>query len=161
MQYNVREKKEREDFEASMKISGRYSIKAPVQKVWEALLDPTTLAHCMPGCEKLEPVAENEYQATLIVGVGPVKGTYKATITLSDLTPPSSYKLVVDGTGVTGFVRGEGFLTLTEESGATRIIVDGEAQIGGPIATVGQRLAGTVNKMMMDRFFRCIGRSVR
>ena len=144
-----------------MKISGKYSLKAPVQKVWEALLDPITLAHCMPGCEKLEPVAENEYQATLTVGVGPVKGTYKATITLSELTPPISYKLVVDGTGTTGFVRGEGFLTLKEETGATKIMVEGDAQIGGPIASVGQRLAGTVNKMMMDRFFRCIGRAVR
>ena len=113
----------------------------------------------MPGCEKLVPLEEHGYEATLSVGVGSIKGTYKVKITLTDLMPMRSYRLTVEGTGTPGFVRGDALITLEEQEGKTLVKVDGEAQIGGTIARVGQRLMASVNKMMIDRFFSCLQES--
>lgn len=85
------------------------------------------------------------------MGVGSIKGAYQAKISLSDLVPERSYRLGIEGNGSPGFVRGEALITLVR--------IDGEAQVGGTIARVGQRLIASVNKMMMDRFFACIQES--
>jgi carbon monoxide dehydrogenase subunit G len=109
----------------------------------------------------MEVTGDNEYSATLMVGVGAVKGTYEAKITMVDMVPHSSYKMLVEGTGSAGFVRGAGDIKLEEgATGGTVIQVEGDAQVGGTVALVGQRLMSTVSKQMMDRFFRCIGRSI-
>ena len=93
------------------------------------------------------------------MGVGSFKGAYQAKISLSDLVPERSYRLGIEGNGSPGFVRGEALITLEEQDGKTLVRIDGEAQVGGTIARVGQRLIASVNKMMMDRFFACIQES--
>ena len=93
------------------------------------------------------------------MGVGSIKGAYQAKISLSDLVPERSYRLGIEGNGSPGFVRGEVLITLEEQDGKTLVRIDGEAQVGGTIARVGQRLIASVNKMMMDRFFACIQES--
>ncbi len=139
-----------------MDVKGSYSFDAPVDRVWEVLLDPATLESCMPGCEKLNPLGDNRYEAIMSVGVGSVKGTYQATITLADQVPMHSYRLIVDGIGSPGFVRGEAVVSLEAQEGKTMVRIDGEAQVGGTVARVGQRMIGTMHKMMMDRFFACL-----
>ena len=144
-----------------MKVTGKYTLKASPQQVWDTLTKPEKIQGCLPGCNRMEITAENEYMATLTVGVGAVKGTYEAKITMLDLVPHASYKMLVEGTGTAGFVRGEGDIKLDEQvNGGTVIYVEGDAQVGGTVALVGQRLMSTVSKQMMDRFFRCIGRSI-
>ena len=143
-----------------MEVKGNYSFDAPVAKVWEVLLDPDTLARCMPGCERLTPLGNGQYEATLSVGVGSIKGTYQARITVADQVPTHSYKLIVEGNGSPGFVRGEARISLEEQDGKTLVKVEGDAQVGGTIARVGQRLLGSVNKMMLDRFFNCLREAV-
>ena len=139
-----------------MDVNASYIFQAPAARIWEVLLDPDALARCMPGCEKLSPLGNDQYEATMNVGVGSIKGTFLARITVADLVPMRSYKLLVEGTGSPGFVRGEAHISLEEQGKGTLVKVEGEAQIGGTIARVGQRLVGSVNKMMMDRFFTCL-----
>jgi carbon monoxide dehydrogenase subunit G len=139
-----------------MEVEGTYIFDAPKARVWELLLDPTSLASCMPGCERLEPLGDDRYQATLSVGVGAIRGKYEATITIADQVPTCSYRLIVEGSGSPGFFRGEARISLEELDGKTLVRVQGEAQVGGTVARVGQRLMGSVNKMMMDRFFACL-----
>ena len=139
-----------------MDVKGDYSFDASVGRVWEVLMDPDTLAGCMPGCEKLAPLGNDQYEATMSVGVGSIKGAYVARITLADQVPMRSYKLIVEGKGSPGFVRGEARISLEEQEEKTLVKVEGEVQVGGTIARVGQRLLGSVNKMMMDRFFTCL-----
>ena len=139
-----------------MEVKADYSFDAPIAKVWEVLQDPNSLAHCMPGCEKLDPVGNDRYQATMSVGVGSIKGRYQVTITMADQMPLRSYKLIIEGNGSPGFVRGEAVISLEEQAGNTLVRVEGEAQVGGTIARMGQRLLGSANKMMMDAFFRCL-----
>ena len=139
-----------------MKVSGSYTFDLPAQKVWEALTDPAVLSGCIPGCSDLEAVGENQYQASLSVGVGPVRGNYNAKVSILDMVPPQSYRLVVEGTGPTGFASGEAAIKLIDQGNRTTVEVDSDAQVGGTVARVGQRLMGSVAKMMMDQLFTCL-----
>ncbi len=136
-----------------MKLEGKYSFGAPQQRVWQLLLDPQVLCECIPGCEKLEPAGEDQYQAVLKVGVAAIKGTYKGKVAIADKEPPYSYRLLIEGSGPPGFVKGEGKITLDGHDRSTEVSVAGEAQVGGPIAGVGQRMLSPVAKMLMDQFF--------
>ena len=139
-----------------MKVSGRYIFQAPSQRVWEVLMDPKVLAGCMPGCETLDQVGEDQYQAVLSVGIGPVRGRYRAKLTMQDQSLHQSYRLVFEGAGSTGFANGEALVTLVEQDGKTAVQVESEAQIGGMVARVGQRMVGGAAKVIMDRFFGCL-----
>ena len=123
-----------------MKIQGTYTFAAPREQVWRALLDPEILARTLPGCEKLERVGENDFRGALNVQVGPVKGQFQGTLQLSDLRPLEGYHMKLDGRGPAGFMSGEGDLRLSDEGGSTALAYDLDAQIGGRVAGVGQRL---------------------
>ena len=135
-------------------LEGSHDVPAPRQKVWEAFLDPARLKKAIPGCEKLEAVGPDEYKATMKVGVGGVKGTFEGKVKITEQKPPESYKLAVEGSGGPGFVRGETVITLSDpEGGGTRVAYSADVQVGGLIASVGQRMLGGVSKMMADKFF--------
>jgi carbon monoxide dehydrogenase subunit G len=136
-----------------MKLQGHYDLPVPRDRVWQALLDPEQLAKAIPGCEKLDAVGPGEYRATLKVGVGAVKGTFDGKVKISDIQPPTRYTMMVEGSGGPGFVRGEAVMELSEAEGGTRVEYEGDVQIGGLIAGVGQRMLGGVAKMMVDQFF--------
>ena len=137
-----------------MKITGSYQFNASAVKVWDALTDPKSLSHCIPGCEGLEPQGNDEYQAVLNVGVGPIRGRYTAKISMKDQVPHQSYRLVVQGTGPGGFLNADAVITLVDQNGKTTVEVDSDSQAGGTVARVGQRMMGSVAKMMMDQFFK-------
>ncbi len=136
-----------------MKIEGSHDVSAPRQKVWEAFFDPEMLRQAIPGCERLEAMGEDEYKATLKIGVAAVKGTFEGKVTLSDKNPPDSYRMGMEGSGGPGFVRGGTLITLSDIEGGTRVSYSADVQVGGLIAGVGQRMLGGVSKMMADKFF--------
>src|SRR5438045_5874585 len=139
-----------------MDVNGSYTFAAPPDAVWKLLTDPDVIAGCLPGCDRLEPIGEDQYRAALTLAVASVSGSYTGTVSMLDKQPPHSYRLVVDGRGTPGFVNGEATIELVEEGGGTIVRVAGRGQVGGLIARVGQRLLGSVSKMMMDRFFACL-----
>ena len=143
-----------------MQLSSTYIFRASRQAVWDRLIDPTVVAACLPGCESLDPIGEDTYHADLTVGVAAISGRYQATIQIADQQPPTSYRLIVDGSGRAGFVKGDAAITLSEADGQTVVTVNGNGQVGGTIARVGQRLLGSVSKMMMDRFFECLQKKI-
>jgi carbon monoxide dehydrogenase subunit G len=119
-------------------------------------MDTEAIAGCIPGCEKLEPLGDDRYRATLTVALAAVTGTYQGTVAMVDKQPPASYRLLVEGQGRPGFVKGESTIALVDRGATTDVEVSGNVQIGGAIARVGQRLVGSVGQMMMDRFFACL-----
>lgn len=140
-----------------MKLEGSYRLKVPRQRVWDLLTDPEVIARCLPGCDKLEPSSEpNAYGATLSVGVGAINGKYTGKVKLEDMQPPSHYKMIVEGKGSPGFIKGEGELDLSEAEGTATISYRGEIQVGGMLASVGQRLIQWTSKMMISHFFTAI-----
>jgi carbon monoxide dehydrogenase subunit G len=122
-----------------MKLEGDYVFEASVPEVWSALFDPVILAAVMPGCEKLDLV-DGQYVGDIKVKVGPIQGKFTGKVDLQDKIEPESYTMVVDGRGAPGFVKATAHVTLAAEGDGTRVHYDADAQIGGKIASVGQRL---------------------
>jgi carbon monoxide dehydrogenase subunit G len=139
-----------------MDLSASYTFAAPPAVVWNLLNDMEVVASCLPGCDRLEPMGDDLYRAELTLAVSAISGRYSGTVAILDKRPPNSYRLVVEGTGTSGFVKGEATVELVEEEASTIVKVTGQGQVGGLIARVGQRLLSTVSKMMMDRFFGCL-----
>lgn len=137
-----------------MKIAGTNSVPLTKDRAYQALQDPLVLAQCMPGCEALEKIGEDEYSMKMKMVLAAVSGQFQGKVRISDSNPPDSFRLIVEGTGKVGFMKGDGLLTLTEgEEGKTKVDFDGEVQVGGTIASVGQRLIDTTAKLVIKRFF--------
>jgi uncharacterized protein len=142
-----------------MDLNGSYVFGAPPDVVWKLLVDPAVIGSCLPGCDGLEALGDDRYRATLMLAVAAVGGSYTGTVSMLDKNPPRSYRLVVEGKGSPGFVNGEALVELIADgNAATTVRVTGSGQVGGLIARVGQRLLGSVSKMMMDRFFESLQR---
>jgi uncharacterized protein len=139
-----------------MDITGTYSFAAPPERVWDVLMDPAVISSCIPGCDRFEPDGEDRYKVTLTVGLAAITGTYEGTVVMAERVPQSSYRLLVEGQGKPGFVKGDVVIALRADGAATTVDVRGTVQTGGAIARVGQRLIGSVSKMMQDRFFACL-----
>ena len=139
-----------------MKIDGSHTFNADRQAVWDALMDPDVLAGCIPGCQRLDLVSEDTYEVELKIGVGAIRGSYKGRIGLTDKIAQESYRMVVDGRGIGGSAKGAADLRLVESNGVTDVRVEGDAEITGILARVGQRLLGSTSKMLMNQFFECI-----
>ena len=135
-----------------MKLEGEYVFDGPREQVWEIVRDPEVLATALPGTQSLEQVGENEYAGKMHVRIGPVSGVFVGKITVSDEVPPESYTLTVEGKGAPGFAQGTGQVELIEhEEGKTLMLYDGEMQVGGRIAGVGQRLIDTASRSMIGQ----------
>jgi len=136
-----------------MKLEGTHELRAPRARVYAALLDREVLMRCIPGCERLEQMGEHEYAATLRAGVGAIKGLFTGRVRLEDMRPPEHYRIVVDGKGQPGFLKGTGDLDLEEKDGGTLIRYAGDVQVGGTLASVGQRMIQGAAKMLATQFF--------
>ena len=139
-----------------MKVEGTFTIDAEREKVWDMLMSPDTLAGCIPGCESFEPVDDDTYNVKMRVGVAAVRGNYTGSVSIADRQHLESYRMVVQGRGRGGSVRGEGLLTFTDIEDGTQVGVVGDAQVTGVVARVGQRLMGNASRMLMNQFFNCL-----
>ena len=139
-----------------MDITGTYTFAAPPERVWDLLMDPASIAACIPGCERLEPDGDDRYRARLAVALAAITGTYDGTVVISEKAPPGSYRLTVEGQGRPGFVKGNAVIALRADGDGTIVDIKGTVEAGGTIARLGQRLIGSVSKMMQDRFFACL-----
>ena len=139
-----------------MDITGTYTFNAEPERVWTLLMDPDVIASCIPGSERFEPTGDDRYRVRLQVALAAITGSYDGTIVITDKVPQTSYRLVAEGQGRPGFVKGETAISLRADGATTVVDVKGTVQTGGPIARLGQRLVSGVAKMMMDRFFSCL-----
>jgi uncharacterized protein len=128
-------------------------VKLPREKLYELLHDPDVLARCMPGCESLELVGENEYAMKMKMALASVSGLFQGKVRTADPNPPESFRLIVEGNGKIGFMKGDGLLRLVPAEDGTTVEYEGDVQVGGTIAAVGQRLIDTTAKLLIKRFF--------
>ncbi|MGA9772487.1 MAG: carbon monoxide dehydrogenase subunit G [Blastocatellia bacterium] len=139
-----------------MKIEGTQELHAKRERVFQALIDPAVLQRCIPGCERLEKTGENAYATTLRAGVGSIKGVFTGNVKLEDVRSPEHYRIVVDGKGQPGFLKGSGEIDLEERDQETVVTFKGDVQVGGTIAGVGQRMIQGAARMMATQFFTAI-----
>lgn len=137
-----------------MELSDTRMIAASRETVWAHLNNPETLAACIPGCEELTGSAEEGFEAVVKQKVGPVKATFKGSVTLSDVDAPNGYRITGEGKGgVAGFAKGGAVVSLKEVDGGTELTYDVEAKVGGKIAQLGSRLINGFAKKMTVKFF--------
>ncbi|UFN44161.1 SRPBCC family protein [Nocardioides okcheonensis] len=136
-----------------MKFTGENVLNAPVEKAWDALLDPAVLVRTIPGCEKLEATGENAYAMTVTAGVASIKGTYAGSCQLGDLEQHESLVMKLDGAGAPGTIGATVHVRFTPEGDTTRVSYDADATVGGMIGGVGQRMLTSVSRRMAGEFF--------
>jgi carbon monoxide dehydrogenase subunit G len=132
-------------------MQGTHTLDAPVEKVWAFLMDPQAIAKVIPGCETLQEVEPDKYQATLKLGIAAVKGTYNGSVQLLDKTPPTHYRLRLDGSGTPGFVKGDALVDLAAQDQQTVLTYEADTQVGGLIANVGQRMISGVARLIINQ----------
>lgn len=135
-----------------MKISGSYTLPLPRERAYQIMQDPEILARAIPGCESLEKIGPDEYRMKMKLALASLSGAFEGKVRITDQTPPESFRLVVEGSGRVGFVKGDGLLKLSAVEGGTEVTYEGEAQVGGTLAAVGQRLIDGTAKMMIKKF---------
>jgi uncharacterized protein len=145
-----------------MKLDGEYIFDGPREEVWKIVRDPEVLSTALPGTQSLEQVSENEYQGEMNLRVGPVVGVFSGRITVSDEVPPESCTLTVEGRGKPGFVNGSGHVQLVSlEADKTLMKYTGEVQIGGRLASVGQRLIDTASKSIINQGLKSLNAALQ
>jgi hypothetical protein len=144
-----------------MEMKGEQLIPVPQDVTWAALNDTAVLKDCIPGCESIEKVSDNEYAIVLTAKVGPVNAKFKGRMTVRDPDPPRAYTLVFEGQGgVAGFAKGEATVELSPQEPGTRLEYTAKASIGGKLAQVGARLIDGVAKKLASQFFEAFNKRV-
>jgi carbon monoxide dehydrogenase subunit G len=139
----------------AMTMTGEVQLPASREVVWQKLNDPEVLKVTIPGCESLEKTSDTSFQAVAVTKIGPVKARWKGKVTLTDLDPPNGYRINGEGEGgVAGFAKGGADVKLADKDGGTLLTYNVEAQIGGKLAQLGQRLINGAAKKMADEFFQ-------
>ena len=139
-----------------MELMSSRTVQASVEETWAALNDPETLKACIPGCESIERVSDTEFRVAMTARVGPVSAKFSGRIVLSDIVPPTSYKITFEGQGgAAGFARGEAKVALTPDGSGARIEYNVNAQVGGKLAQIGSRLVDGAAAKIADDFFAC------
>jgi carbon monoxide dehydrogenase subunit G len=136
-----------------LKIGGSYTVPIDRQLAYTKLQDPEILARCMPGCDHLDKIGDDEYEMKMKVVISSVQGLFGGKVRLADQSPPDSFRLLVEGSGKVGFLKGEGMLTLAPVDASTEVKYEGDVQVGGMIAGVGQRLLDVTAKLIIKKFF--------
>jgi uncharacterized protein len=136
-----------------VKISGSYTLPLTRERAYQIMQDPEILARAIPGCEGLERIGPDEYRMKMKMTLASLSGAFEGKVRITEQTPPESFRLVVEGSGRVGFVKGDGLLKLSAVDGGTEVAYEGEAQVGGTMAAVGQRLIDGTAKMMIKKFF--------
>jgi len=146
----------------AMTMTGEIQLAAPKERVWEKLNDPEALKACIPGCEELEKTDDQGFRAVAKMKVGPVSARFRGKVTLSDLDPPHAYRISGEGEGgVAGFAKGGAKVNLAERDGGTLLSYQVDAQIGGKLAQLGQRLINGTAKKMADDFFASFAQALQ
>jgi carbon monoxide dehydrogenase subunit G len=146
----------------AMTMTGEVQLPASREVVWQKLNDAETLKACIPGCEELNKTSDTEFVAVAVTKIGPVKARFKGKVHLTDLDPPNGYRISGEGEGgVAGFAKGGATVALAEKDGGTLLTYAVEAQIGGKLAQLGQRLISGSAKKLADQFFVSFANEVR
>ena len=143
-----------------MKLTGQAEVKGSPEEVFDRLVDPVLLKACIPGCQRLERVAEGVYELEVKAGVGAVQGSFKGRVTLSDVRRFQGYRMDVEGKSPVGYLKGGASVRLEASDGGTRIHYDGEAQLSGLLASVGARLIDAAARKVAQQFFERLASEV-
>jgi carbon monoxide dehydrogenase subunit G len=133
-----------------MIIEGEYTFKGPREAVYEMFNDPNALATAVPGMQKLEKIDDEHYEGAIHLRIGPISAQFAGVLSVTDAMPPESCTLNVEGKGAAGFAKGTGKVHFSDLGDNTTLLhYSGDVNIGGTLASVGQRMIDSVAKSMI------------
>jgi len=136
-----------------LKLSGNCTVPIQRERAYQIMQDPAVLARAMPGCNHLALIAPGEYEMRMKMVISSIQGLFSGKVRIAERNPPDSFRLIVEGSGKVGFMKGDGLLTFTTLYTSTDIHYEGDVQVGGMIAGVGQRLLDTTSRFLIKKFF--------
>jgi carbon monoxide dehydrogenase subunit G len=136
-----------------LRIAGSCTLPFDCEKTYRSLHDPAILARCLQGCDDFQQIGPDEYALNMNVSLAAFSGPFSGRIKTTEANPPHSFKIFVEGDVVFGFLKGEGFMRLTPSPQGAELAYDGDVQVGGTIASLGQRIIDSTAKMMIRKFF--------
>lgn len=139
-----------------MELSGEHVFNLPREQVYNMMLDPEVLKASLPGCENLEAIGEDEYAATMKIGIAMIKGTFSGKVRITDKVAPERYTMHIEGSGPQGQVNGSGQLEFIDNGDTTTVKYNGEANVTGTIARVGARMIQPAARTIAGQFFKSI-----
>lgn len=145
----------------ALQIQYSHEFQTSRDTVWAYLQDEDTLRKSLPGCRKFEHLGDNLYNSELGLDIGPVKGTFTGEVRLSDQREPEFYRLLLKGKGKPGEVNADAKITLQEQNGETMLTCEADVQVTGVLASVGQRVMGSVAKLILGRFFKAVAAEMK
>jgi carbon monoxide dehydrogenase subunit G len=143
-----------------LKVAGTALLPVPPERAYDLLQDPVLLAKAIPGCEALVRTGDNEYSLKMKMALASLSGLFDGKVRLAEPDRPNSFRMIVEGTGKIGFLKGDGILRLAPKDAGTEVSYDGDAQIGGTMASVGNRMIDMTARMLIKRFFEKIATEV-
>lgn len=143
-----------------MRLQGESKFTANREMVWQVLNSPESLKNCTPGCKELIQIDEDTYETKMEIGVAAIKGVYHGKINLSEKSYPEQFTLQIHAEGSVGVVDATAKLVLKENGEHTLVEYEGDAQVAGLIAGVGQRMLSGVAKMMLGQFFKSMAKEI-
>jgi carbon monoxide dehydrogenase subunit G len=144
-----------------MNLEGEHLFKGPRADVWEMIRDPEVLATALPGTQKLNKIDEQHYEGAMNIRIGPVSGAFSGKLEIADEAPPEKCTLIVEGKGAPGFAKGTGYVNFEDcGDGTTLLKYSGSVQIGGTLASVGQRMIDSVAKSIIKQAFETLDKAL-
>jgi hypothetical protein len=138
-----------------MKLTGKQTIAASRQRVWECLNDPEILKQCIPGCQTLQKTSGERFDATVAIKIGPIGARFVGAVTLSDFDPPNAYVITGEGqAGPAGFAKVSARVKLADDAEGTLLAYEGDAEVGGRMGQVGGAIIEATAKQWVSTFFK-------
>jgi len=138
-----------------MLMEGKFSLKAPIQKVWDTLLEPETLLSCIPGAEKIERLDEKTYDCVIKQKVGPISVKFKFKSVLTKIEPPRRLEMEGEGDDVAkaGHFVQKSVVDLRENApGEVEVSYKSDVMIVGKLAMFGDRIMRAKAKKVEEEF---------
>ena len=137
-----------------MELKGSVNIPASPEHVWQALNDSEVLRQCIPGCEEVQQISNEEMHARVLLRMGPVRARFAGKVKMTDIRPLQGYTLNFEGSGGSaGFAKGSSVVVLTAVERGTQLTYTAQASVAGKLGQIGGRLMDTSAGQLADKFF--------
>jgi uncharacterized protein len=147
-----------------MKLEHSFQVNAPLERVWERLIDVQQVAPCLPGAEVTEAREDGTYHGTFSVRLGPTTAAYRGQLAMEEVDE-AAHRVVMHASGQDK--RGQGSAkasivsTMSEAAGVTTVEVETDFTITGRLARFGRggMIQDVSNRLLRD-FSDCLQRTI-
>src|SRR5262245_9236759 len=142
------------------KIDEEFEVRAPVQQVWEYLIDPAKVVVCIPGAELLEAQDERTFVGAVKVKLGPMAMSFKGLMKFTEVDE-QGHQVRMVGEGREAGGAGSAKVTMLSKvaplnGGGARVVVNAEVDLVGKVVQFGRGMIEEVSRQLFRQFSACV-----